>query len=134
MGAGRQRSDRMIGLGVILYVLGLSYRGVEQFLPCLDCRGGKSSIDRDVAALGQRARAIRAGASGLRVRVLGVDGTGAALAGRNVGMVFFVDVDRQRLLAVEPQREEDTEKVRRHVRRVMAAVEASELRTDEHSV
>jgi transposase-like protein len=134
VGAGRQRSDRLIGMGVILYMLGLSYRAVEQFLPCLDCRGGKSSIERDVAAAGQQARAFHQQAPRLRVRVLGADGTGAALAGRNGGMIFFVDVDRQRLIAVEPLREEDTPKVRRHVARVMAQVGASELRTDEHSV
>ena len=134
VGAGRQRSDRLIGLGVILYMLGLSYRAVEQFLPCLECRGGKSSIERDVEAMGQRARTVHAQAPRLGVRVLGVDGTGAALAGRKGGMVFFVDVDRRRLLAVEPLREEDTRQVRRHVARVMAEVGASELRTDEHSV
>ena len=50
---GRQRSDRLIGIGVVLYMLGVSYRAVETFLPCLDCRGGKSSIERDVAAAGQ---------------------------------------------------------------------------------
>ena len=31
---GRQRTDRLICIGVVLYMLGLSYRGVEQFLKC----------------------------------------------------------------------------------------------------
>lgn len=134
VGPGRQRSDRLIGIGVILYMLGLSYRAVEQFLPCLDCRGSSSSIERDVAEAGQKAREFHLSAPRMRVRVLGVDGTGAAMAGKNAGIVFFVDVDRQKLICLEPLKETDAAKVRRHVARVFAAVGAEELRTDEHSV
>jgi len=134
VGRGRQRSDRLIGIGVILYMLGLSYRHVSQFLPCLDCRGGKSSIERDVAGAGLNAQAYhRAALKSLRVRVLGVDGTGAAMAGKNKGILFFVDVDRTKLICIEPIREEDTRKVRLHVAKLMAAVGAEELRSDEHS-
>jgi len=134
VGAGRQRSDRLRTLGVILYMLGLSYRAVARFLPCLDCRGSKSSIERDVAAAGQQARSLHDAAPSMRVRVLGVDGTGAAMAGRNDGMLFYVDTEGDRLLRVEPLKETEPAKVRRHVRRVFAAVRAEELRTDEHSV
>lgn len=134
VGPGRQRSDRLIGIGVILYMLGLSYRAVEQFLPCLDCCGTKSSIERDVTEAGQKATELHLSAPRVRVRVLGVDGTGNAMAGRKGGVVFFVDVQRQKLLLVEPIRETEAAKLRRHVRKVFAAVGAEELRTDEHSV
>lgn len=131
---GRQRSDRLIGLGVILYMLGLSYRAVEQFLPCLDCVGSKSSIERDVAAVGRKAIDLHGAAPRMRVRVLGVDGTGNAMAGTKGGLLFFVDVERQKLLCIEPLQETNTEKVRRHVAKVFAEVRAEELRTDEHGV
>ncbi len=131
---GRQRSDRVIGLGVVLYVLGLSYRGVQQVLEYLDCRGSKSSIERDVAAAGEKAMALHQAAPRLRVEVLSVDGTGNAMAGDKGGLLFFVDVGRGKLLRIEPLRETDTAKVRRHVRRVFRQVRAGELRTDEHSV
>ena len=134
VGPGRQRSDRLRGIGVILYMLGLSYRAVEQFLPCLECCGSKSSIERDVAEAGQKATDLHLSAPRLRVRVLGVDGTGDAMAGRKGGLLFFVDVVRGKLLSVEPIRETEAAKVRRHVRRVFAEVGAEELRTDEHSV
>ena len=49
VGHARQRSDRLIAIGVVLYMLGLSYRDVEKFLPLLDCKSSKSSIERDVA-------------------------------------------------------------------------------------
>lgn len=134
VGPGRQRSDRLRSIGVILYMLGLSYRAVEQFLPCLECCGSKSSIERDVTEAGQKASDLHISAPRVRVRVLGVDGTGDAMAGRKGGVLFFVDVERQKLLFVEPIGETEAAKVRRHVRAVFAEVGAEELRTDEHSV
>lgn len=131
---GRQRTQRLRGVGVLLYMLGLSYRNVEAFLACLDCPTGKSTVERDVAAAGEKARALHEQAPRLRVRVLGVDGTGDARAGAKGGLIFFVDVDRQKLLRVEPLEESDTQRVRRHVRRVLSEFGAEELRTDEHSV
>jgi hypothetical protein len=133
--AGCQRSRRLIGLGVVLYMLGLSDRGVEKFLPLLDCRGGKSSIDRDVKAAGERAADLHRQAPRMRVRVLGVDGTGAAMAGQDQGLLFFVGIGPGGgLIAVEALHEEQTWQVRQHVAKVMAEVGAEELRTDEHSV
>jgi hypothetical protein len=135
IGPGFHRSRRLIGIAVVLYMLGLSYRGVEQFLPMLGCRGGKSSIERDVAAAGEQAQGLHRDAPRMQVRVLGVDGTGAAMAGRNAGVLFFVGVDAGgRLIGVAPLHEEQAEKVRQHVQRVMRQVRAEELRTDEHSV
>jgi hypothetical protein len=133
--AGCRRSRRLVGLGVVLYMLGLSDRAVEKFLPLLDCRGGKSSIDRDVKAAGERACDLHRQAPRLRVRVLGVDGTGAAMAGKDRGLLFLVGIGPGGgLIAVEPIHEEETQKVRQHVALVMAEVGAEELRTDEHSV
>ncbi len=131
---GFQRSRRLVGIGVMLYMLGLSYRGVAKFLPLLGCCGGKSSIERDVDAAGQKATVVHLEAPKMHVRVLGVDGTGAAMAGQNRGVLFYVGIGTGSLVAVEPIHEEQTELVRQHVRRVMNMVGASELRTDEHSV
>ncbi len=133
--AGCQRSRRLIGLGVVLYMLGLSYRGVERFLPLLDCRGGKSSVERDVEEAGQRSRDLHDQAPRMHFRVVGVDGTGAAMAGKDRGLLFFVGIGPGGgLIGVEPLHEEQTQEVRQHVARVMAEVGAQELRTDEHSV
>ena len=134
IGPGRQRSGRARGLGILGYMLGLSYRGAAELLGALDCPSSKSSIERDVAAAGQKARSFHFSAPRLRVRLLGVDGTGAPMAGRNAGVLFYVDVERQKLIYVEPVKETEASKVRRHVAKVFAAVGAEELRTDEHSV
>jgi len=131
---GRQRSDRLMALGVVLYMFGLSYRSVEKFLPLLDCIGSRSSIERDVAVAGAKAKILHFSAPRMNVRVLGVDGTGAKMAGKRAGLLFFVDVERSRLVCVEPIKETDSAKVRRHVQKVMMMVGAEELRTDELSV
>ena len=115
-------------------MLGLSYRGIAQFLPCLGCCGSKSAVERDVAMVGEQAQRHHGSAPRMRLRVLGADGTGGAMPGRSSGLLFFVDVERGKLLCVEPVQERDAPAVREHVRRVMAAVGAEELRTDELSV
>jgi len=121
-------------MGVFLYMLGLSYRAVEAFILAFECKGSKSSVERDVAQAGQKAKALHTQAPAMHVRILGVDGTGAKMAGQNAGLLFFVDIERQQLLCVEPVKETDTQRVRRHVRRVMAMFGAEQLRTDELSV
>lgn len=135
IGDGRHRSDRLILIGVVLYMFGLSYRKVEQFLELLTCCGSKSSIERDVESACQTARQLHNSAPKMRVNVLGVDGTGARMAGKpRAGMLFFVDVERNKLICVEPVNETDSRKVREHVLRVMEAVGAQQLITDELSV
>jgi hypothetical protein len=121
-------------MGVFLYMLGLSYRAVETFFMAFEFKDPKSSVVRDVAQAGQKARALHTQAPAMRVRILGVDGTRAKMAGQNAGLLFFVDIERQQLLCVEPVRETDTRRVRRYVRRVMAMFGAGQLRTDELSV
>jgi len=115
-------------------MLGLSYRHTEEVLSALGCRSGKSSVERDVSRAGQKARELHRQAPRMRVRILGVDGTGAAMAGGDAGMLFFVGFGAGGgLIGVEAVHEEQAQEVRRHVRRVLAEVGAEELRTDEHS-
>ena len=88
IGDGKQRSDRLIAIGVVLYMFGLSYRSVEKFLPLLDCTGSRSTIERDVATAGRKAKRLHFAAPRMRVRILGVDGTGAKMAGKKAGLLF----------------------------------------------
>jgi transposase-like protein len=131
---GKHRSDRLIAFGVLLYMLGLSCRQVQMILNALDCKGSKSTIERDVRASGQKAKALHLQAPRLKVRTLGVDGTGAKMAGYKAGLLFFTDIERGKLLSVEAINETDTQKAREHIRRVMAEYGAQFLRTDELSV
>jgi hypothetical protein len=72
-------------------MFGLSHRKVEQFLPLLGCNGSRSSIERDVAAVGRNAKELHRCAPKVRVKVLGVDGTGTKMAGKpRGGLLFFI--------------------------------------------
>jgi len=99
-----------------------------------DCTGSKSAVERDVARMGKKAKILHSEAPGMRVRASGVDGTGAKTAGQRAGILFFVDVDRGKLVSVEAVDEKDSRSVRRHVQRVMHEAGAEQLRTDELSV
>ena len=132
---GRQRTDRLICIGVVLYMLGLSYRGVEQFLKMFGWQGSKSSIERDLARSGQKAKALHMHSLLMGVKVLGVDGTGARMAGQSrAGILFFVDIDNGKLLFAVRAKETDSRQVRRHVQEIASMVGAEQLRTDELSV
>jgi transposase-like protein len=135
VGDGRQRTDRLICIGVVLYMLGLSYRGVEQFLTMFGWPGSKSTIERDLARSGQKAKALHIQSLRMGVQVLGVDGTGARMAGqRRAGMLFFVDLGKGKLVGVVRANETDSRQVRRHVQEIVDLVGAEHLRTDELSV
>jgi len=132
---GRQRTNRLICIGVFLYMLGLSYRAVEAFVHALGCKGSKSTVERDVGRLSQEARTLHSRSLRMGVQIVGVDGTGARMAGRShEGMLFFVDIGTGKLLLVVRANETDSRQVRQHVRQIMQLVGAEELRTDELSV
>lgn len=135
IGDGRQRSDMVISFGVLLYVLGLSYRHAARIIRALGCKGSKSSIERDVDGAGQKAKVFHSQAPRMRVSILGVDGTGVRMAGnKRAGVLFFVYIQTGKLISVEPLNETDARKVREHVLRVMREFGADQLRTDELSV
>ena len=132
---GRQRTDRLICIGVVLYMLGLSYRGVEQFLRMFGWLGSKSTIERDLVRSGQKAKALHIQSLRMGVKVLGVDGTGSRMAGQSLaGILFFVDIDNGKLLFAVRAKETDSRQVRHHVQEIAAMVGADQLRTDELSV
>jgi hypothetical protein len=135
VGDGRQRTDRLICIGVVLYMLGLSYRGVEQFLTLFGWPGSRSTIERDLARSGQKAKALHIQSLRMGVEVLGVDGTGARMAGQGrAGMLFFVDIGQGKLLLAVRANETNQREVHRHVRQIADLVSAEHLRTDELSV
>jgi len=132
---GRQRTDRLICIGVVLYMLGLSYRGVEQFLTMLGWQGSKSTIERDLARSGQKARVLHLQSLRMGVQVLGVDGTGARMAGQSrAGMLFLVDIGQGKLLLAVRANETNRREVHRHVQQIVELVGAEHLRADELSV
>jgi len=131
MRKGAQRSDRVKALGVILYVLGPSYREVASVVKALAGKTCASTVYNDVQAAGAKARRWRRDLRG-KIHLMGVDGTGQKMKGGNEGVVFAVDVEGELLLRVEVMEEEDEEQVKRFLKELAEEFGAEALLSDEH--
>jgi transposase-like protein len=99
--SGAQRSDRLRGIGVMLYVLGLSYGGVEDALLALGLAGSKSSVYRDVQAAGEAVKRVRAAQGKRSVQVLGADTTFVRCNREKVTIAVGVDALTNQVLDIE---------------------------------
>jgi len=86
-----QRSDRLRGIGVMLYVLGLSYGGVEDALLALGLPGSKASVYRDVQAVGEAVKRVRRAQGTRKVQVMGADTTFVTCNREEVTIAVGVD-------------------------------------------
>lgn len=99
--SGAQRSDRLKGIGIMLYVLGLSYGGVEDALLALGLAGSKSSVYRDVQAAGEAVKRVRAAQGKRRVQVLGADTTFVTCNREKVTIAVGVDALSNQVLDID---------------------------------
>jgi len=131
------RTPAVVAYGVVLYVLGLSYRNAAGAVKLLVGQGSKSAVERDVRAAGQQAQRMHTARAGRPVRILGIDGTGQRIkrrgTTRHVGVGFAVDAEQGVLLGVELMEEEKPNEVRRFVRRLCRRYDVEVILTDEHS-
>jgi transposase-like protein len=95
------RSQQLRGVGVLLYVLGLSYGGVVDALHALGWRGSRSSVYRDVQTAGAAVERLRAAGVNRRVRVLSADATYVRCQGQEVTIAVAVDALAGDVLDVE---------------------------------
>ena len=133
VGPGPQ-SDRLKGMTVLLYVLGLSYGAIEDFTTALGCGVGKTTAYNNVQAAGAQARkrhqqTVRRG--GKRA-VIGADGTYVRLKGAPTGIEVVVDPQNGELLGLEIIVSESEEAIIDVIREVATDVEAEVLVSDAH--
>lgn len=130
-------SAAIAGLGVMLYVLGLSYRGVEDVLSALGWPVARMTVYRDVQAAGERVqqlRQARRAAGGVPVRVLGVDLTRVACRGKQIAVGVAVDDTTGVDLEVRVLAGEDAATLLAWVQELAAAVGAEVVLTDDANV
>lgn len=105
------RSQRVRGIGVMRYVLGLSYGGVADALAALGWAGSKRSIYRDVQAAGEAVQRLRRQQAVRRAHIASADATDVICRGEQVtvaldaqaGDVLEVDlVDGESVAALRP--------------------------------
>ena len=131
-----QQSDRLKGLSVLLYVLGLSYGAVEDVLCAFNTPLGKTAVYLNVQEAGmaarQQQRQVVLG-KGERA-VIGSDGTYLKVKGQEVGVQVVVDDSNGELLGLEIIVSESTEAVEEVVRAVAEQVKAQVLVSDDLDV
>ena len=123
-----QQTSRLKGITVLLYVLGLSYGAVADFLVAMGCAVSKTTVYNNVQTAGQRARSRQRDTvtrSGKRA-VIGTDGTYVKVRGEQVGIQVVVDDDSGELLRLEIIVSENIEEVLAIVQEVGAEVMVSD--------
>jgi ribosomal protein S27AE len=88
-----QQSDRLKAITTLLYVLGLSYGAVSDFVGALGCYVCKTTVYNNVQEAGRRARKRQRGSvkGGRKRAVVGADGTYVKVKGEQVGIEVVVD-------------------------------------------
>jgi transposase-like protein len=131
-----QQSDRLKAVTVLLYLLGLSYGGVADFLFALGVAVSKTTVYNNVQEAGvqSRRRQQAAIARGSRRAVIGSDGTYVKVKGEQVGIQVVVDDHSGDLLGLEIVTSENTDEVREVVEQAAAQVGAEVLVSDDLDV
>jgi transposase-like protein len=131
-----QQSDRLKAITVLLYLLGLSYGAVSDFLLALGVTLSKTTVYDNVQEAGvqSRSRQQAAVARGGKRVVIGSDGTYVKVKGEQVGIQVVVDDQSGDLLDLEIVNSENTDEVREVVERAAAQVGAKVLVSDDLDV
>ncbi len=81
-----QQSDRLKAMSVLLYVLGISYGGVSDFLDAIGLEIGKTTVYNNVQSAGVVARKQQKAAAeqGGQRPIIGADGTFLKVSGQQV--------------------------------------------------
>lgn len=131
-----QQTDRLKATTVLLYLLGLSYGGVSDFLFALGVAVGKTTVYNNTQEAGveSRGRQRAAVAGGGKKAVIGSDGTYVKVKGEQVGIQVVVDDQSGELLGLEVVTSENTDEVREVVEQAAAQVGAEVLVSDDLDV
>jgi transposase-like protein len=128
-----QQSDRLKAMSVLLYILGLSYGGVEDFLTAFGLKIGKTTVYDNVQAAGivarkhQKTRLKRGG----QRAIIGADGTFLKVKGVQVGIEVVVDDETDELLGLDITASESAEEIEPFIREIAAQVDAEILISDD---
>jgi transposase-like protein len=130
---GHSFSQRTRGLGVMLYLLGLSYGATSLALGALDVYQAKSTVYAAVQAAAERVPGLGREAllTGVRTPALGADVTGVKCGGKWLPLGLMVDDVHGTVLSIDELTAEDAETLADWVAPVAEAVGAELLITDD---
>jgi transposase-like protein len=126
-----QRSDRLKAIGVMWYVLGISYGGVEDALRAFGWAGSKSSVYRDVQEAGAAVQRIRQAQGQRQVCVVGADTTFVTCDREQVTIAIGVDALQGDVLEIELVDAESVEALRPFITDLVKVFEVEVLLSDD---
>ena len=127
------QSGRLKGLSILLWVLGISYRGVAGVLAGLGCRIHYTTVYDNVRAAGKKVRQLRETwltAEG-KVSVVGGDLTYLKCKGERIAIAIAVDDATGVVLDIEVLENEETETLTEWLEPLLDMVGAEVLITDD---
>ena len=131
--AESQMSQRVKGMGVLLYVLGLSYGAASLMLEALGVFESKSSVYRAVQATAESVPGMKRTAllEGYRTKALGSDLTSVKCKGQWLPIGVTVDAINGLVLCVDRLEGEDAETLKAWIEPIADQVGAETLVTDD---
>ena len=129
----KQFSQRVIGLAVMLYVLGLSYGAVVLLLEALGLWMGKTTVYEAVQAMAERVPGMRQThlLEGYRTPALGADLTSVKCKGKWLPLGVTVDPLRGLTLSIDRLCGEDAQTLKAWLEPIIETVDARVLVTDD---
>lgn len=128
----RKQSERLRGLSIILWLLGLSYRAVMDVLEALDCRLSYTLVYDNVQKAGESVRQLQSKRIPERqVRVLAADCTHVRVQGEDTVLIHLADGEKGLCLAIDLVEGEDAESLKEALEEIAAAVGGEILLTDD---
>jgi transposase-like protein len=129
--SAHHRSQRLRGIGVLLYVLGLSYGGVADALAALGWAGSKSSVYRDVQAAGEAVERVRRQQAVRRVQVASADATYVICQREEVTIAVALDALAGDVLEVDLVESESADALRLFLQQLQEQFGFEALVTDD---
>ncbi len=129
-----QQTDRLKGASVMLYVLGISYRGVEDMLTALGFYLSHSSVYRNVQAAGEKVLQLRQAWLKQRcrgIRVVGADLTYVKCKGEEVVIGVAVDAQQGITLDIKVLDNQAAKTIQAWLQPLLEATGAEVLTTDD---
>lgn len=129
-----QQTDRLKGVSILLYVLGISYRGTEDFLNALGFFLSYSSIYRNVQAAGEQVGRLKKawlGQGNRKIKVVGGDLSYLQCKGDKVIVGLAIDAQEGVLLDIEVLDNEETDTIQAWLQPLLELVGAEVLITDD---
>ena len=126
-------SQRVSGLAVMLYILGLSYGAVAIVLESLGIGIGKTSVYRAVQALAEKVPGMKQSKllAGYRTGAVGADVTSVRCGGKWIPLGISVDAITGMTLSIDGLPGEEAEQLKAWLEPILDAVDADVLVTDD---